>query len=777
MRVSWGQGQKAHNSHPVPDLSLGELPPKDELTEQYYLELKRQWDVFKEHFVEESLPLVGSLEDVVNWYFQIEPPFFPGKKQKEFPDAFILSALESYHQEHQASIAVVSSDGDFMRSCATRPYMTHYSRLEKYAEAFKPELSEDRMPEPVDPTEPIVTEDLTELKAILRRGSQVTSLEMDRAVRLLRSRGENYRYFFLNVSDPLWLEKLCCDGFFDHVPMVDRSVEGSIRIPDWSPIYYLVQVFDSRPDEVLDILERLPETDNPQVLAQIVEIVLKSDSPSTLHRLAPRVRAFVDHVPWAYNKVITLLQSPYFFETSLDGFASSLLLQIVEFRPDPQSEEKQARRNENPDDWTTSLEPVPRFDQWEYQEILEKGVRPLAETEPYEVARILIDSTASMVRLKMHQEDLYGNNDEDLSEFWCRRLDWPECEYPDSEDALVQTLTFACEMVFERSSESIAVLNETLRNQRWKIFHRLRQHLYSLHPNEQTEPWIRDSMLVHGDYARWEHHYEFQRMIRSACERFGAALLTEEERTQVFDAILEGPSKEHFREWMGEQFTEEKFEQRQRYFHRMQLRPFATVLFGEYASYFRELEGGFDAEISDEEYSPLGESGGGSVSRRSPRSAEDLRRLDDAELLTFINEWQDERRDEDDWLVEINIEALAEAIQTVFKESIIPDPERLRFWIENREQIERPIYVRAMINGMEEETKAKDFSRLSKWLEFCEWVLAHPDEGNGEGLWRRDQSRDDPNWHDSRRAVGDLVGACLEQDVDVLTLPPTYPHS
>ena len=74
-----------------------------------------------------------------------------------------------------------------------------------------------------------------------------------------------------------------------------------------------------------------------------------------------------------------------------------------------------------------------------------------------------------------------------------------------------------------------------------------------------------------------------------------------------------------------------------------------------------------------------------------------------------------------------------------------------------------------MIKGMEEETKAKDFSLLSKWLEFCEWVLSHPDQGSGDGPWRRDQSRDDPNWHDSRRAVGDLVGVCLEEEVDVPT--------
>ena len=369
-----------------------------------------------------------------------------------------------------------------------------------------------------------------------------------------------------------------------------------------------------------------------------------------------------------------------------------------------------------------------------------------------------------MVTLGRHPEP---DNDEDYSEIWYPRLDSAGDGYARVKEALVHTLAFTCVRVFEDDQDSIAALDGRLHNQRWKIFTRLRQHLYAQHPNELTKPWIRDFILAHDDYAKSEHHYEFQRMVRCACDYFGADLLTEEERTQIFDDILGGPSKERFREWMGEQFTEEKFKQRQRYFHRMELRPFATVLFGKYASYFWELEDESDPEISDEDYLPYSESEGGWGTRRSPRSPEDLRKLEDAELLSFINDWQDERSDEDDWLVEINIEALAEAFQEVFKEPIMQDPERLRFWIENRERIERPIYVRAMISGMEEEIKARDFSRLSQWLQFCEWVLRHPDQGIGDGPWRRDQSRDDPNWHDSRRAVGDFVGTCLDKEVDV----------
>ena len=58
------------------------------------------------------------------------------------------------------------------------------------------------------------------------------------------------------------------------------------------------------------------------------------------------------------------------------------------------------------------------------------------------------------------------------------------------------------------------------------------------------------------------------------------------------------PSKDDYRDSMGEQFTEELFEQYQRYFHRKQLRPFATVLFGNYLTYFRALEAESESPIS-----------------------------------------------------------------------------------------------------------------------------------------------------------------------------------
>ena len=275
---------KAHKIHPVASLSLIELPTEEELQAKCYQEMVRQWETFKQHFTVEKLSLVGDLNNVVNWYFRKEPPFSNPKKPKEFPDAFILSALEHYHKEHKANIAVVSGDGDFQEVCARRwfRFIEHFPSLDKYIEAFEPELkSEDLEPPEIDPTRPITTEDLTELQAILGRGNDVTPIEIDRVLNLLKSRGTNYDYFFAQAKDGVWLEPLRSNGYFDN--------------PLWPPISYLVRVCETKPERVLEILENLPETSNPHILEDIVDVVLKADSVEAVNRLSSRILSFVEN--------------------------------------------------------------------------------------------------------------------------------------------------------------------------------------------------------------------------------------------------------------------------------------------------------------------------------------------------------------------------------------------------------------------------------------------------------------------------------------------------
>lgn len=757
----------AHKLYPIKSFALVELSSKEELTKKCTEEMERQWLSFKEHFVVESLPIAGNLDEIIDWYFDIRPPFSE-KKPKEFPDAFILSTLDHYHKQHHANIAVIGFDDDFRQACQSRRYISYFPDLENYIAAFQPELSgKDRLLSEIDLTKPITTEDLTELKAILARGNHVTPIEVDRVLQLLRSRGTNYDYFFQNANNPTWLPSLRQGGYFTNPPAIEQNDEGHTIDRWWPPLAYLVRIFEAAPADVMDIVSRLPNTSNFLILDGILKIVLKADSADAILRFSRFIIAFIENCRWGHEHIISLLKKPFIFDAPLSDVTPALLLKIVEFRKDPREQEKHSQRKNKSAAWD-KLEPRPRFAQWEYQQILEKGVRRLAEHEPYQVSRVLIDAVASMIRLGMHPEDFEKGIDQDYSEIWCSRLDNRDRDYQNEKKTLVQTLTYACEQVYDKAPESIDVLDQALRNYRWQVFKRLRQHLYALHPNNQTLPWIREQILGHGDYSEWEHHFEFQLMIRKASEHFGSRLLNEDEQREIFDTILNGPLKEHFREWMGERYSDEAFHQRQRRFHRMQLQPFAALLSGDVRSYFDELVDEASSEtVTDDSYSPYSEVKSGMVSYRSPKSAEDLEIFTDDELLAYLNDWNEEHRDKDNWLVEINISALADVFQHLFKEKIVPDDKRLNFWLANCERIARPIYISAMVKVMLELVKEQSFDKLNQWLDFCAWILSHPDTARVEGQPDpREELHNHPDWSNSRRAVVDFINACVNQDTE-----------
>jgi len=581
------------------------------------------------------------------------------------------------------------------------------------------------------------------------------------------------KYFFSRLENPLWLKPLTERGYFKYPPKIQRFDDGTVIYPYWHEIQYLKNVCREMPDEVVRLLMDLPETDNPVVYDGILDIALQFPIKYSV-KLKDKILEYagMEHQFRVY-RYADLLE--LWTKENQTSAALELAKILIKFAPDPQSEEKRKQRRESVSDWRASigtlLHPVPKFSHWEYSNIMSKGMRPLVKKEPFKISCLLFDTLVDMIHLRTHKEDL--NNEEDHSNTWCPRLYSQDNEHEDPERILVHTLVYSCANVFEKPHDTVAVLDRVLRKKPWTIFKRLRHHLYAQYPNEETKPWIRELLLTHKDYGLWEHHFEFQQMIRFACEHFKDTLLSEEERTYIFDAILKGPSKENYRHWiegwLGEKFTEERFKERQQRFHWMQLRPFESILFGKYEARFRELQDKINKPISDEDYPPYkNEVRSGGVSERSPRTPADLSNLTDEELLDFINEWEkDDESYENNSFVRINIETLANAFQTVFKESIIPDPNRLKFWMKKRERIERPIYIRVMIYAMQALVKERNFDQLNEWLTFSEWVLSHPDREHNRDYKQGDESRENQNWTNARRAVGDFIGVCLEKDVDV----------
>ena len=607
----------------------------------------------------------------------------------------------------------------------------------------------------------------------MKSWSKPTSETIERTLALIEKETVRQR-FFSQLKNPLWIQPLFDRGYFKCPPGIKYLPDDLVQYPPWSEMQYLKNVTEEVPDEVVDIVSELPQTDNPRVYDDILDIILMLKGERSV-RIKTKMIQYADlryHLlPYKFAEILTHWTAENETQAALD-----LAKILVQFHPDPRAEEKRRRQTENSQsDVITSidslLEPAPRFDDWNYREIMDKGVRQLAAKEPYDVAFMLIEATANMIFLSTSQNQLDSGTTSDASVLWSSKLDEQISDDMDSEQVLILTMTYACEKVFENGScEEIEVLNCTLTDQRWDIFERLRQHLYALHPCEQTKPWIRDLIVDNDNYAKdWIYPYEFQRMIRKSCEDLGTTLLTESERATIFDLILSDSVLKARRKRMGDQYTEAVFEQWKREFYRLQFRPFASVLFGKYTTYLKTFDSNETKDsITDETYfidtKPTVRWG---VETRSPKTSDELSKFTDEELLCYINEWQDEHSDKDDWSIQINIPGLASAFQNVFTKSIVPDNSRLKFWLqEKRDRIKRPIYVRYMIKAIHAQVEAGVFEPLDGWFDFCIWAVSRYKE-NDTHYVQGDTSPDNPNWQPTKQAVGEFVEDCLTKDANI----------
>lgn len=90
-------------------------------------------DNFLEKAKVKVLPTPGdALNSVMDDYYRKNPPFGPGKKKSEFPDAFAAATLRKWCEDNDDDVVIISTDGDFQGVCEGHARLHHETRLEKY---------------------------------------------------------------------------------------------------------------------------------------------------------------------------------------------------------------------------------------------------------------------------------------------------------------------------------------------------------------------------------------------------------------------------------------------------------------------------------------------------------------------------------------------------------------------------------------------------------------------------------------------------------------------
>lgn len=575
------------------------------------------------------------------------------------------------------------------------------------------------------------------------------------------------QYFFDRLKNPLWIGPLKERGCFTSPMPVQELPDNTITFPFWHELKYLARVANEATDEVVDIILHLPQTNNPRVYEHIVEAARNMPAEKSA-KLLPKVleatKLEYQFLSYIYADILEYWVQIGCYEEALNLFSV-----LIKFQSPPENNEQRADSHADRLSAAIRGETKPFIESYDYEQLLEKAGKPLSTKKPLATMILLVEAVNDYIVKDHWAKGRHIADSEDFSDIWCERLNVSN-RYTTSQAKLVQTLVFACEQVFQRAPADIDALDHSLRSQRWKIFQRIRQYLYAKYPNDQTLPWIRECIFKHPHYAEYIYHYDFQRMLRIACEVFGANLLSSAEQKQIFDAILSGPSESKYKVRWGNEYTDDAFHKYQEYFWLLQLHPFAPLLSGTYLEKYEILLSGAASPITDESYPPhLSECR--SMIYKSPISSDSLSGKTDDDILLYINEWDDPHQHPDDWAIEINFAALAGEFQSLFSTAILPNKERLDFWLKHKTELKRPIYIRSMLQAMSKDTQENAFSNIDTWLDFCAWVLELPNAPPVDSQPNpSEESADYPCWNEARRAVLDLVDQCVRQE-------PTAPLS
>ena len=89
---------------------------------------------------------------------------------------------------------------------------------------------------------------------------------------LMERRGANYKLFFTEASQPIWIPILRERGYFSNPPNADEIDEGESDNPYWWPMHYLSRVATADPDSVSAVLLELPIVNNVTIQRQFLDI-------------------------------------------------------------------------------------------------------------------------------------------------------------------------------------------------------------------------------------------------------------------------------------------------------------------------------------------------------------------------------------------------------------------------------------------------------------------------------------------------------------------------
>lgn len=496
--------------------------------------------------------------------------------------------------------------------------------------------------------------------------------------------GPEFDYFFERLSTPVWIDPLVEVGIFNNPPGPRRSGDG-VMFPRWAPLKYLERMVPVVPTKVMDVLLLVPETDNPVVRGQMIDVALGA-SPEIASRLVDRARKWVvGPYHWLVPDKLADL-SLYLAQGNQRAGAVAILRALLATTPSEEGER---------------VRPSARFGDDDYHRIV-------TDTGPQVVAAAGLDGLlAATDALNAAAQIWFKAPKEEWSSF-VRPSVGPHTQNSDRGvfDALVDLVRDGS-VALVRAGHPVEEVLPILEARRFPIFERIALHVLAdvaptsidlVEPRLVDPEQFFDSQLVH----------EYSGLLRAAY-----ASLSPEARDSVLGMIRSGPRDES-------DLTDEQRD----YWRLRRYSVLSEHLDGEDRTTYESLRAKF-GEPEEPTILSLSRSWIGPTSPADPSAIE---RLGIEELVHFLNEWEPPSGPFADSTEGLG-RALGAAVQS--------DP--LRFSSEARRFVEVPAaYARGVISGLRDSLKAGKPVVWPPVLELAAYLITATEEPSELRGVRRD---------------------------------------
>jgi hypothetical protein len=499
--------------------------------------------------------------------------------------------------------------------------------------------------------------------------------------------------FYDKLTSPAWLKPLTEEHQFKNPPQpVHDAKQGTIGYSVWPQSRYLVRMASVAPDEVLGIIQSVPDTQNFLVQMDFAEAASQMP-PGTAAKLVPSMKTWIES-----GDGTVILQLGQLMDNLVEGGEHQAAIELGRMLLEIGTRDPEGRLRHLGSVWL-----------WHYERTLAK-YSPLvtAVGEPaLTLLCDLLDKAIDDSRLRVDRHPY-----EDMSTQWCPAIDVPPYVAIDIKPHLATAIRDAATQLAQKDPTIVPHLVKALRKRRKMIFRRLAHFLLHRFPDADPAA-LEQTLLSRGMLWKANRWHEYSLLMRDCFK-----LLSVENQEKILMWIDEGPDKRRlkrqYERFYAQPVQPEHVEQHVREWKKQHVVLLSADLPPNWKKKFAEFLTPLSPEQQLDNAAQV--HGGAWIRHKSPDEAKNFSSQSVDSIIEFLKTW----KPSGDWMAPTE-EGLASDLQ----HEVTNSP--ARFAAEAvRFQTVQPAYIGGLTDGLREAVRTGSTFDWKPVIELSSWVASQP---------------------------------------------------